>query len=330
MDIARGFAVLLVIFVHGGSVYNEAGYQLPMWLEISGILMAPYRMPLLIFLSGFLLTRSLDKGVFAFGYGKIRNIAWPYVIWTIIFCVVSRNPEYLLARPVWTGGTYLWYMFFLMVFYGVAMLFARMPLLVMACFAFLIAIIMPDGSKYGERLFVLMGYFFCGAFAGKNLQYTNAFISNRKTIFLVPMIFAISIYSVYFSRITYAPSFAIIIIPAIIGICSALYHLSNHMNLQFVKFIGRNSIVYYVTHLPIYVTMIEIFRNLYISNPYIIVFSNIIVAIVIATLLAISHQHRGWGSSLFSAPDLLRKDSPAVRKFVAAVDRLPFLPRAAK
>ena len=61
MDFARGLCILLVILMHATGTVEAAGLEPPAGLTLFNQALEPFRMPLLMFLSGMLLSKSLDK-----------------------------------------------------------------------------------------------------------------------------------------------------------------------------------------------------------------------------------------------------------------------------
>lgn len=84
IDSLRGAAILLVIHLH---VVNRVYQIVPdanKLLEVFTAIVAPLRMPLLLFLSGLFVSYSMSKGRNVFFEGKFKNILYPYFVWTVI------------------------------------------------------------------------------------------------------------------------------------------------------------------------------------------------------------------------------------------------------
>ena len=330
MDLARGLAIVLVMVVHAGSLYRESGFDLPEWVRTTGRAMAPFRMPLLIFLSGFLLERSMSKGLTRFIYGKVRNILWPYVVWVIIFSLAVGEPEKLLGTA-WLGATYLWYMLFLGIYFAVAIFVARVPYLVVAFYALAIAYLMPDGSKYGERLFVLMGFFYMGAFAGQHLEKFTGLLASRWALALVPLAAGVSLASAGLGALNYSPAFVALILPSIVAICALLCHLQDSAFLRPLQFVGRKSIVYYVMHVPIYLLTIDALAHFGIASPYVAITACLVLGFGVATAFAHAMDRNTVVAALFAAPDIVDfNKQPTARRVRGFLDDLGLLPSGAR
>ena len=156
MDLLRGLAVLLVVALHSATILPGAGYEPdPLLLKINRYFIL-YRMPTLAFLSGLLLPRSYQKNLVDFAYGKLQRIAWPLLIWSIIYVVVCHVPLKLTTIPrLLLGGSYLWYLTFILVYYLSAVALRRLPALFVTAVLLTLAFASPDGEKNTERLFYL-------------------------------------------------------------------------------------------------------------------------------------------------------------------------------
>lgn len=108
LDEARGLAIVLVILMHADNISERLGLETlpafdPIW---SGL--ALVRMPLLLLLSGFLLSKSLRKSTRAFLYGKWALILWPYVTWVGIRHIPEVGSVPVWDPEVWFAAGYLW------------------------------------------------------------------------------------------------------------------------------------------------------------------------------------------------------------------------------
>lgn len=324
---SRGLAVLLVVLVHSGSIYSEWGnLPLPRWIDALDLALAPYRIPFLIFLSGIFLGRSLAKGLARFVMGKVRNLLWPFVIWTGIIVAASAGPQGWLNWQVWiTGGPTLWYLSFLLIFYAVGLLFARVPVLVIAVYALAISMIAPEETRYGQRLFVLMSYFFVGAFAGEQLERFHNIIKGRWTLVLLPIMIGLSVYfATQPAGFKYSPFVAPLIVACIICMSSLINALSGGAIASSLLFVGRNSLVYYVVHPSIYFLFYRFMFDRGIIDPYLCIGIALALALAIATFVAHARLRSRTVNYLFEGPDI-RLSPPLAR--IAGVLEAVLVPR---
>jgi uncharacterized membrane protein YcfT len=107
-----------VVVLHAElQVLGVTGEALPLVHEVDDLLV-PVRMPLLVVLSGMLLTPALAKGPRRFVSGKARTLLSPELVWSGIDVVhlqlrlwprgESPSPEWVLR--VWAPPTYLWFL----------------------------------------------------------------------------------------------------------------------------------------------------------------------------------------------------------------------------
>lgn len=129
MDLVRGWAIVLVVCHHSlylTTMFLGSSPEPLRWLDR---FWEPFRMPILVFLSGMLLSKSLKKPPLPFIAGKARALAWPYWLWSLIFLGMSSGItpnsllQVLLAPP-----TYLWYLWYLFAFYLAALALTRLRL----------------------------------------------------------------------------------------------------------------------------------------------------------------------------------------------------------
>src|SRR3546814_8692237 len=75
-------------------------------------LFSPFRMPLLMFVSGFLLPAALRKSTETYLVRKVATLLYPYMLWTLIYGAI--DPGKSLTSPyLWIGASYLWFIGFL-------------------------------------------------------------------------------------------------------------------------------------------------------------------------------------------------------------------------
>lgn len=135
MDMLRGIAVLLVVVLHGADIPYLNGNGVEQWAQVNRYL-EPFRMPLLMFLSGLLLPRSLAKPLPLYAWGKFAAIGWPLLLWILLFGLLIYRGG--IDHPAFwrSGGDYLWFLTALALCYLIG---AGLKPLVRSSSAFLIA-----------------------------------------------------------------------------------------------------------------------------------------------------------------------------------------------
>ena len=257
MDVVRGVCILLVIGLHAALIIERFGETPWQPLVEFNQLFAPYRMPMLMFLSGLLLERSLRKGPLVYAEGKVRRILYPYMLWTCVFGLVV-TPQFEWHNPwLWMGASYLWYLFFLMLCYAIAPFLRQWNSLAVAVVCLLISYLMPDGTKYQERLFCLMGYFFLGDFVATSGYMLRVLKARLWLNISVPIAAWLSYAAFLDDGLSYR---AELVLPTFAGII-VLIHLARRLSGFAVaaplKFVGRNSIIFYIVHYPVMFSVIN-------------------------------------------------------------------------
>lgn len=102
LDAIRGTAVMLVVLYHAIIALDLIGTKAPMWLVLFNDAVSPFRIPTLVLLSGLLLPRSLRKPAGEYVRGKIRGLAWPYLVWTVIVAAFLLLGSHLAGKGVAT------------------------------------------------------------------------------------------------------------------------------------------------------------------------------------------------------------------------------------
>ena len=265
MDVVRGLAIIAVVYGHADAIGVQRGlFDREEWQIVSNQILVLVRMPLLMFLSGMLLPRSIAKGWRSFLPGKFTKLAWPYVVWISLFFVLlalhdlgslSEIPMNIL-RPENPNRTVLWYLRNLFFYYLIAQLivWVRLPLWTGALAGFALSIYQVtenwEASTTELRFGGLMTFFFLGAFAAQHLDRVLAFC---RTWFVIPIslgIFAGGAY-IYVSgmdSVRYRPEYVWIPLFFIIFVLGVAPRITSSAWTKPLEFIGRNSLYYYVMH----------------------------------------------------------------------------------
>lgn len=181
MDMLRGLAVILVALFHIQYPLAERVPQTPDALMRVGEAMQPFRMPLLFFLSGLLLPRSLAKPARAYALGKLRGLVWPFALWTVIVVVCcevlwAEEDPLRLFRDVpalLMGWEHMWFLSVLIVCYACAPLALLVPAWVLPLpLAAGAALVVPDEpwGDYSQKVLWFGAFFFAGAAVSRYLR----------------------------------------------------------------------------------------------------------------------------------------------------------------
>lgn len=305
MDCARGAAIMLVIMSHS-ITQLRFGYEVPSGLTRLSDALSPFRMPLLAFLSGMLVHLSLRKERSIFFTGKVKNLLWPYAIWTII-CGLTAGANYTVTDYEFYIS-YLWYILYLFFFYIAAYLLRSAPKLPIILSALTLAALIPADFDTPRRFFYLMSIFFLGHFAH---EYGNTWAkivqSKWNWILIFPVSIAILL-AMTGEGVRYSPEWLAASISGVILACSVAAFASrpgsNRLltsTLAYFSHLGKDSLVYYVSHYPIVYGVIILFSaldaTLWVAFPIAIV-----TALVCGYALVALRRRSRIVSALFTFP----------------------------
>lgn len=278
MDLARGIAIFLVMFSHMHMMGRRGDLMthsdVADAVDRVAIVM---RMPLLMFLSGMLVPRSLDKGWKKFLPGKFTRLAWPFVVWTVIWAAMNwihdrGQPSDLLmgliypakAEP-YLAGTTLWYLWNLFWYYllAQAMRLLRIPLWVgvAGAMTWLAIITHLDGYGLTEYRFpFLLIFFFMGMATFENWREITEFC-RRPLVTVLLVGFAAAPVMLNFDQATEMnPRYSIYFVAGGLAMVYLLIaYLSRVTNETWVRpllYVGRHSLYFYVSHMCVYVAYI--------------------------------------------------------------------------
>jgi fucose 4-O-acetylase-like acetyltransferase len=255
MDLLRGSGILLVMLLHSTTILDRFDIVRAEWVREMNDSFAPFRIPLLVFLSGLLLSASIAKPTEVYFSGKIRNIAYPYIIWTFIYAALIGIEHSWYNPKFWIGPTYLWYLFFLLFYYVCAFLLRDVRPLIVCAVALIGSVLAPDDSKYGERLLYLMSFFFLGHFVATWPGW-NRVLENRWLLLLSPMVLLFGAMSAFYGPYRYGAEYFVFTFACIVVLCVVARNIAETAGARPLVYMGQNGIVFYVTHYPvIYLTM---------------------------------------------------------------------------
>ena len=296
MDQVRGLAILLVVAFHGRTVLRRFHPDVPDWLYEFTSFFAPFRMPLLMFLSGMLLSRSLSKPTWTYFAGKARAIAWPYLVWSCLFLLVAgrASPESLVA-VLWSPPSYLWYLPYLLAYYAIAWALQalRLPLPVAAGVG-LAGSVLIDAALIdaGQRFAFLFVFFVVGH---AYTQHGCPLPRGSRGVWACvagAIVLVGALASVAGSDVKYEPQH--MIVPgAGVALCLLLAPQSRTgAAARALGYVGRHSLVFFVSH---FVTLWVVHSRLAaVGPPHAVVAYVLGVCLALAVGLALSEGRRWW------------------------------------
>lgn len=259
MDSLRGLAIVLLLFWHACSIPVLYGWEMPQWLYLLNEVFLPWRMPTLMFLSGVLLERSLRKATGTYLWGKVRAILWPYLVWSAIHLLTfPLNEAPFLSPKSWISTGYLWFLFFLLGYYVIALVVARLPWwAVLPAFA-VVALLFEYPLIHNFAYFAV--YFFAGHY-GRRLVLRSMQSPRKWFLASACVSAAFTVLSVWLTAIAEEHFFQydVISIPFVLVLMWTSARLVVWADERWhetrpvlaARWVGQRSIVFYLTHFPV-------------------------------------------------------------------------------
>ncbi|MCZ4560887.1 acyltransferase [Rhodococcus sp. IEGM 1401] len=250
MDVLRGAAIFAVIVHHAVEALTWFDQPAPQILWQFNNILSPFRMPLLIFLSGMLLGKSLQKPLRRFASGKLRRIAWPYVVWSLITVgMVGQLAPGPLVRIAVQPELYTWYLWCLLVFYAVAFMLKKAPFWALALSCVVALGLATTG--FNVRPFYLWPFFIIGYWAALNPGIWRAIGRNRYALPLLVLItIGTSVASFLGIEIRFHPAYAVLVLCAICMATASGFTVGDGPVARMFVYVGSNSLIFYCIHYP--------------------------------------------------------------------------------
>ena len=282
VDVVRGFAVFLVVFYHVVIALKVTDTPPPAWGVIINDAFAPFRMPTLMFCSGLLLTRSLLKPPKEYIVGKLRRIGWPYLVWTTVLVSFlmagsrfAGDGNYTPARIVellTSPTTYTWYLFYLLVFYMVSLIMPARLRLWSIPLLFIVSALVHDGDGWSRAAF-LFAFFLMGDFAMQNRDRWGWF--RKRPVLVIAGLAAVATAGLSIAlpgaRYEIWAAFGVmggIVVAVPLGTKAAETWLGGR-----VADIGKDSLIYYVSHWIAVTAGVHAAHILHIENGTVLTFA---------------------------------------------------------
>lgn len=331
IDITRGVAILLLLFLHAT---NIPGFRwgIPAPDQTLGMSFAatPFRMPLLFFASGLLLHLSLKKSTYSYFAGKLRNLGWPYILWALVLLNTAGFTYFILnyaTNPeTWLATGYLWFIFYLFFFYVAARVLYFVPGWAMAVFLLLCASAWPEDLPYADV--PIYGFYFFFGHAISSLLGSGRLDSQlpavaRGVVFVgFAILAAVSIYWSYTTRgaLIYDPAAAPVIASSSLFALLLARRLERFKFLYAVRQMGENSIVYYLTHWPVMIGLMTVLSSISTKlDPSIYAVTLFVGAIVIGATLTRLRKMTVI-SALFSFPEIKARRASSTRAMSSSAE----------
>ncbi|MBO1770708.1 acyltransferase [Agrococcus sp. TF02-05] len=259
MDGLRGTAIVLIMVLHAAEMLRSIGMPPDEGVAMFNTIASPFRIPLLMVLSGMLLGTSLSKGPGRYLVGKLRAIAWPYVVWLLLLLAVfpSLGIE-TVVRGLVAPNTYLWYLHTLLIAYLAALAMRRLPAWLRTLAPLALALVvsrfeLPEAISMlsPQRTLVLLSFFFAGDLLMQNLPRWLPLLRHPVAI-LIGAASAVAVVAIVLPPEGPGSGDAIIAPLVIAAIAAGIGLLSRapwrNPLARALRWVGKHSIVFYVSH----------------------------------------------------------------------------------
>lgn len=303
MDILRGAAILAVITFHSVTFIERYDFEATkLWKNLNETLTL-FRMPILIFMSGMLLPKSLAKSTSEYFSGKFRGILWPFLVWSTIYAVligVDFSSLYELRR-VYIGGSHLWFLAFIFIYYLAAKPLNSIDPLVVAGGAFILASISPDGEKYSERLFFLMALFFLGSAVSHYTVQIGKILRSPWIWLLTPFVLA-SAFLTARDDLDFGPYWFGISFTGFLFFSAIAQKLEAMGISKPLIWIGQRSIIFYVSHAIFIIVTAKLAKHMGITSYAFTAVVSIVFSLAGGWILAVGVEKWSLIGWLFNFP----------------------------
>lgn len=258
IDRIRALGIIMVVTYHTEIALVSRGIDLIPGMWTWNAATSAMRMQIIIFVSGFLLERTLRKSWGVFLDNKLRTIAWPWFVWTSILAI------FLVIGSWGFGGhtfgwqqvldtylsqyTYTWYLAYLFAFFVIA------RLLTPAIRAWSIPVLLVFAQWVGDydgwhtRFPYMLALFFLGELVARHPRWWDVL----QRTWVVALFVLVTAASLVAGPLGFKTWYTIWSVPGTVTFVAILVLLSDRITrpIGWLETIGREAIVFYASHLP--------------------------------------------------------------------------------
>lgn len=191
MDNLRGMSVLAVMLMHATTIMQQ-GFGtgvLEEYLSTVNHFLAPFRIGLMFFVSGFFVESGLKHGRRLFINNKFKSIVYPYIVWMLPFMAAGilkyaiglggyHSILNVLMANLTGGELIIWFLFNLFLYFLMILVARNYSIFLVIPICYLLAVIAPvvpgdsifnsfDNTRIG-KFFYLFAFFYLGDWVIKN------------------------------------------------------------------------------------------------------------------------------------------------------------------
>jgi fucose 4-O-acetylase-like acetyltransferase len=264
MDALRGITITLVVFEHAIRFTKRTGFEVPYAVDFLSDAFNPVRMPAMAFLAGLLLQASLAKRASTYLGGKVRNILWPFLLWSAIYASMlivvggtsgmDHDWSALVEIPTSPPG-HMWFLRDLFLFFVLALALRRAPrppliLLSLALSGVAMSFSEIDtNNQQAPRFFFLFAFFMLGDMAASRAALWPRVLDRRLPAAAAVAVAALMLPVAWtFGNVRYEVLSAPLVVAGIVALMLLSRRLCATRLSAPLRFLGRDSIVIYLLH----------------------------------------------------------------------------------
>lgn len=299
--------MVLVVVLHSGLALDHYSAFYPEPIRVFNDIFEPYRMPTLMFLSGMLLSKSLQRRATVYFDGKLRKIGWPYLVWTVIALTAEGSISlFALGRAFYNPlETHLWYLWFLCIFYAVAWITRGIPPTILATVAIVLSVFAPSDYRLDKMTF-LFAFFMLGHIFTVHAEKIAPRLRTPMALLLAGgLAVAASTMNVVGFKVLYEPAFAVCVLGAIAIAMRFVPLITGRVQAVFA-YLGQRSIVLYIVHLLAIKVAGTLLARFGLSNPWVMFLLLVLVGFGSSLLLMWLRDRYAFARVLFEFPHIRR------------------------
>lgn len=335
IDAARGLCGIAVVMHHAIALCAVAGYSDAVATVIDDAV-SPFRMPVLMSLSGAVLAPSLSRPFVAFSMRRLRTIVWPYVLWSVVVLLVTGSlVPAAVVRIATVAPTYLWFLQFLAIYAVIGWITRRAGVhpALLAAIALGASAVLPEAHR-ADRFAYLLAFFLLGVTLRTPVLAQLSTRTRTRTMCCIAGIGLASV-GMIAAALGAEVRYAAVWSPTTIGLVVALFAGERLLGQPApvaravsrpLRALGRNAVVLYVTHLAVMTLALDLVAILdpeqHIAAP--VVIASVVVSAGATAGLLIAARRLPAVEALFVMPALrgsvtspdrpARRHGPATRR----------------
>lgn len=278
--------------------------------------LGPFRMATLMFLSGLLLPASMRKSKKTYLDGKLRLIAWPWLVWTLLYCLVLLAGRTFAGTPlrvqeivlnVLLLETYTWFLFFLFCNYMLALVLRRFPQPLIIIAALVLAALAKDGSVV-ERFFYLLAFFLVGDLTSRRDLLGRLHLERPVPLLIFAIVASLPVvYVILGGNPRYDPAWSLATMGGICLFIGAAQVLTPWPGARALRYIGKNSLKFYVMHVVAMVVILRVLLILSNFAPELLVLTTMVASLSVCWIASRVSERKRWVRILFMLPPIEEK-----------------------